>query len=189
MFSGSCQKGSVKGSHNWLISGIIIGELIAYLILSQLVCILKQRKESDNVNDPLPETHYDEIGTINYNIVFNEHLQSFAQNESITNITKHGEGESESSSNISDGTTFNTDGFENPYQPIITELIKTHAYSQCDVEQETGLPVTSFRHERICDAYCQVGDNACSQTTRKTSTTSYISSLEEETDDYETSLK
>ncbi|XP_052079927.1 uncharacterized protein LOC127718068 [Mytilus californianus] len=120
-----CTCNSTLHNEFWKVSGGFLGGIIVCLICSNIYCYMKLKKASKDISEVQREGQYDEIGSINYNVVSIETLgdntryRTSVMNSSGTNIdTSSTKSPTLSYSSTNDSLSRKTEGSENTYESI-----------------------------------------------------------------------
>ncbi|CAC5393252.1 [Mytilus coruscus] len=108
-----------------MIIGTIVGGMLICCIVSHIYCCLRRQRRSNATLEITPESQYDEIGTMNYNMVIVDPITNFeidnsdnVSNDDVSNGVLSSAGGD--SSNASSFIGRHGDGYENAYQSFLT---------------------------------------------------------------------
>ncbi|CAG2195691.1 unnamed protein product [Mytilus edulis] len=130
-----------------------------YVLLAQISAVdLGENEKYTATLEISPGHQYDEIGTINYNMVIVDPINSFEQ-ENHDNVSNDHESNAVSSSDGGESSNESSfigrpgDGYENEYQAITPSVIEMHQYSgiiptvcQNTIISPTNVATTSSKH-------------------------------------------
>ncbi|CAG2204097.1 unnamed protein product [Mytilus edulis] len=113
-----------------VIIGNIVGGMLICCIVSHIYCHVRRKRISNATVETSPEGQYDEIGTINYNMVIVDPITNFELDNSY-NVSNVDESNYALSSSGEDSSFLGQtgDGYENVYQAITPSVIEMHQYT------------------------------------------------------------
>lgn len=112
----------------------IVGGMLLCCIVSNMFCFLRRKRISNATVEISPEGQYDEIGTINYNMVIVDPITNFEldNSDNVSNVDESNYALSSAGEDSSNASSFmgqTGDGYENAYQAITPSVIEMHQYS------------------------------------------------------------
>ncbi|VDI76223.1 Hypothetical predicted protein [Mytilus galloprovincialis] len=126
-----CSCNSTLNNEFWKVSGSFVGGILVCLICSNIYCYMKHKKASKDIFEVPRDVQYDEIGTINYNVVNIENLRDDTRcRTSVINFSRTNTDTSSTKSptlsyiSTNDSLSRKTEGSENTYESI--NLDQTH---------------------------------------------------------------
>ncbi|VDI23656.1 Hypothetical predicted protein [Mytilus galloprovincialis] len=137
-----CSCNSIPNYEYWKVSGGFVAGIIVCLICSNMYCYKKRKKASKDISEVQREVQYDEIGSMNCNIVNIGTLRDDTRDRmtvmhlSGINIdTLSSKSPTLSYSSTNDSLSRKTEGSENTYESI--NLDQNHEFKKCEASTTT----------------------------------------------------